>query len=218
MKTPDAIAGAVLDPVLAAPRHGRRRLVAIAGPPASGKSTISTILARLMTGAGYPAEVVPMDGFHLDNTVLSELGFLNRKGAPETFDSAGLLRLVPALANDRQVFYPTFDRDRDLAIGGAGSVGPECDTVLVEGNYLLFDAPVWRSLALSWDFSIRLDVKPAELERRLAHRWIDHGLSTEKASIRAQGNDMKNAALVARHSLPASLVIGPGGQCARSLK
>ncbi|QTN37414.1 AAA family ATPase [Cognatishimia activa] len=201
------MAEALLAPALAAPRKGRRRLVAIAGPPASGKSTISEALARAMCEAGCPTQVVPMDGFHLDNSVLSELGLLERKGAPETFDANGFLRMVAALTNEEQVYFPTFDRDRDIAIGGTGSVGPDCDTVLVEGNYLLFDAPAWRELKPHWDFSVWLNVGNEALKRRLVERWLEQGLSQEEAEVRAIGNDLYNADTIARRRLSSDVAV-----------
>lgn len=207
MNTPHNIAEALLAPALAAPRKGRRRLVAIAGPPASGKSTISEALARAMCEAGCPTQVVPMDGFHLDNSVLSELGLLERKGAPETFDANGFLRMVAALTNEEQVYFPTFDRDRDIAIGGTGSVGPDCDTVLVEGNYLLFDAPAWRELKPHWDFSVWLNVGNEALKRRLVERWLEQGLSQEEAEARAIGNDLYNADTIARRRLSSDVAV-----------
>ncbi|WP_245168722.1 AAA family ATPase [Cognatishimia activa] len=207
MNTPHNIAEALLAPALAAPRKGRRRLVAIAGPPASGKSTISEALARAMCEAGCPTQVVPMDGFHLDNSVLSELGLLERKGAPETFDANGFLRMVAALTNEEQVYFPTFDRDRDIAIGGTGSVGPDCDTVLVEGNYLLFDAPAWRELKPHWDFSVWLNVGNEALKRRLVERWLEQGLSQEEAEVRAIGNDLYNADTIARRRLSSDVAV-----------
>lgn len=207
MNTPHNIAEALLAPALAAPRKGRRRLVAIAGPPASGKSTISEALARAMCEAGCPTQVVPMDGFHLDNNVLSELGLLERKGAPETFDANGFLRMVAALTNEEQVYFPTFDRDRDIAIGGTGSVGPDCDTVLVEGNYLLFDAPTWRELKPHWDFSVWLNVGNEALKRRLVERWLEQGLSQEEAEARAIGNDLYNADTIARRRLSSDVAV-----------
>ncbi len=207
MNTPHNIAEALLAPALAAPRKGRRRLVAIAGPPASGKSTISEALARAMCEAGCPTQVVPMDGFHLDNSVLSELGLLERKGAPETFDANGFLRMVAALTNEEQVYFPTFDRDRDIAIGGTGSVGPDCDTVLVEGNYLLFDAPAWRELKPHWDFSVWLKLGNEALKRRLVERWLEQGLSQEEAEVRAIGNDLYNADTIARRRLSSDVAV-----------
>ena len=72
---------------------GRKRiLVAIAGAPAAGKSTMSEKLARLLPEGS--AVVVPMDGFHYDDIVLEARGLRPRKGAPETFDFAGFKVLL----------------------------------------------------------------------------------------------------------------------------
>lgn len=207
MSTAEDRAEALLGPVLAAPRAGRRRLVALAGPPASGKSTVAELLVARLNAAGCPAAVVPMDGFHLDNRILERRDLLARKGCPESFDHGGLLRLVRALSDSPQVFYPIFDRARDIAIAGAGEVAADCDTLVVEGNYLLYDAPGWRDLQPCWDVSIRLDVPEAVLHRRLVDRWLAHGLSPDAARARAEGNDLRNATLVAAAALPADVTL-----------
>ncbi|WP_298842521.1 nucleoside/nucleotide kinase family protein [uncultured Roseobacter sp.] len=207
MTPPGDIAARICPRVLEAPRQGRRRLVALAGQPASGKTTLAECLARALCEAGCVASVVPMDGFHLHNQILLDRDSLNRKGAPHTFDAAGFLSLVSRLHNEEEVFYPLFERDRDISVACAGRVGPECDTVVIEGNYLLFDAPVWRELAPHWDLSIRLDVPLATLEERLVQRWLDHGLSPEQAAERAAGNDLANARAVARHTLEADILL-----------
>lgn len=206
-KAVSEIIEALLAPVLSAPRTGRRRLVALVGPPASGKSTLSALLADRMNASGCPTQVVPMDGFHLDNTILSALGLLHRKGAPETFDAGGLVRLVRALPDDNELCFPTFDRGRDLAVAGSGMIPPDCDTVIIEGNYLLLDAPVWRELRRFWDISIRLEVPVPVLRQRLVDRWLAHGLTQEQAETRAVENDLRNAELISTASLPADIVV-----------
>lgn len=192
--------------VLARPCAGRR-LVALAGAPASGKSTMADGLAEALGRAGATVQVVPMDGFHLDNRLLKARGLLARKGAPETFDADGFVHLVGRLKGEREVVYPLFDRPRDIAIAGAGHVDATCDVVVVEGNYLLFDADPWRDLAPLWDTSIRITPPMDVLRARLIERWIKHGLSMQDAVARAQGNDLENAKLIAEKALPADITI-----------
>ena len=72
----------------------QRFIVAIAGPPGAGKSTLATDLAQKL---GSGARVVPMDGYHLDDAVLAARGLRHRKSAPETFDDQGFLHLLDRL-------------------------------------------------------------------------------------------------------------------------
>lgn len=207
MTEPETIAAGLCDTVVAAPRQGKRRLMALVGAPASGKSTLAEAFATALCARGCTAQVVPMDGFHLHNQILVERDILNRKGAPHTFDAAGMRHLASRLPDEEEVFYPTFDRARDISIACSGRVGPDCDTVILEGNYLLLDAPVWRDLAVLWDISIRLDVAFDVLRERLVTRWLDHGLSPDQALARAQQNDLVNAKLVIEKALPADITI-----------
>ncbi len=107
------------------------------------------------------------------------------------------------------MIHPIFDRALDLAIAGAGRVGAETRLVVVEGNYLLLDRDPWRELAGLWDLSVMLDVPMEELRRRLTARW--QGLGRSPAEVMAHlENDLGNAELVLRESLPADLVVRPG--------
>ena len=197
----------LVDAVQARPlQAGRaRRLVALAGAPGSGKSTLASRLVEALCAAGTQAAVVPMDGFHLDNRLLAERDLLPRKGAPETFDQRGFARLVAALASDRDVIYPIFDRSLDLAIAGAGAVDGACEVAVLEGNYLLFDSDGWRDLAPMWDLSVRVDVPRSVLRQRLVERWHIHGLAPAEAEARADGNDMVNADWILAAALPAQI-------------
>lgn len=186
---------------------GRRHLVAVAGAPASGKSLLSAALRDTLQRAGHRAEVVPMDGFHLDNTVLDARGLRARKGAPETFDAEGFIALIARLRGGAEVVYPVFDRGRDLSIAGAGVVPTGCDFVIVEGNYLLFDAAPWSALAGMWDFSIWLDTPEATLRARCIARWLAHGHTPAQARARAEGNDLANARRIMAAPLPADMTL-----------
>ncbi|MDA5558179.1 AAA family ATPase [Shimia sp. MMG029] len=197
---------ALVAAIAAAPRKGVRRVVAVAGAPASGKSTLAEEIAARLRAVGSVAQVVPMDGFHMDNQDLVDLGLLARKGAPNTFDAEGFVALAGQLSQGGVLAYPTFDRARDVTIPGGGAVSADCDTVVVEGNYLLFDAPVWRALPEIWDVSVFLSVPEEELRRRLVERWLTHGLSQEQAEQRAEENDLENAQLVQSKRLPSDIV------------
>lgn len=129
--------------------EGRRRfLVAIAGPPASGKSTLAT---RLAQDIGQGSKVVAMDGFHRDNDWLDAHGLRDRKGAPETFDVAAFTELLEILAASEGGDVPGFDRDRDCVVPAMDRVAASDRILLIEGNYLLLDRPGWRDLENFWD-------------------------------------------------------------------
>ncbi len=182
----------------------RRRLIAIAGAPASGKTTLAAELAEAL---GARAILVPMDGFHLDNRILDARGLRPRKGAPQTFDGAGFVHMIRRLASEDEVVIPVFDRARDVAIAGASVVGPETETAVVEGNYLLLDEEPWRALRPLWDLSVYLKVPEDTLRARLIQRWLDHGLNPQAAEARATSNDLPNALHIARHSSEADIVL-----------
>lgn len=181
---------------------GPRRLVAITGAPGCGKSTLASELARRLNAQRLKSIVVPMDGFHLDNAILEARGLTQRKGAPETFDAPGFIRLVKALKTGDEVFAPKFDRTRDLAIAGAVAVPSDAQVVIVEGNYLMFAEPPWSELSALWDVTARLDIPMPELRARLIHRWLSLNYSRAVATRRAEGNDIPNAQRVIDQALP----------------
>lgn len=188
--------------VLAADQE--RIIVAVAGPPGCGKSTLAKELCRQIS---LPCCVVPMDGFHFGNDTLSELGLLQKKGAPETFDLEGFLKLIKGLRYGNLDQFPTFDRDADCVIPAGGKIPVGTRILIVEGNYLLFNEPDWAELARFWDASIWVDVPQSILEERLIRRWTDQGMSTESALVRAHDNDMVNMRRVLDRALSATWVI-----------
>lgn len=183
-----------------------RIIVALAGPPGCGKSTLAAELVRQIN---LPCCIVPMDGFHFDNDTLSRRGLLAQKGAPETFDLPGFARLIATLLQDATDRFPTFDRDTDCVDPIGGNIPADTRILFVEGNYLLFDEPGWADLASHWNASVWINVPKSVLEERLIRRWIYQGMSNDAALERAQSNDMANMRRILDRALSATWVIKP---------
>ncbi len=178
-------------------KNSNRVIVAIAGPPGSGKSTFVEKLKNKLDDA----VVVPMDGFHLDNVILEERNLMPRKGSPQSFDATGYVNLIGRLKDNHEtVLAPVFDRDKDLSRAGAIEISESAKIVLTEGNYLLLNQAPWNQLDDFFDLKVFLDVPSGILRERLIKRWLDQGLSSEDAVIRAESNDLINASFVSDRS------------------
>jgi len=183
-----------------------RCLVAIAGPPGAGKSTISSALVELLPEGS--AIVVPMDGFHYDDAVLNERGLRSRKGAPETFDFAGFEHLLKRIrTGESEIAIPVFDRNMELSRAAAAIISTDKRFIIVEGNYLLLSETPWARLSELFDFSVFLDVPRDELERRLIQRWRDHGRTEEEGRAWVDSNDLPNVDRVLQNRRAADLTI-----------
>lgn len=186
----------------------RRFMVAIAGAPASGKSTTAARLRDELVAMGETAVVVPMDGFHLDDVILNARGHRPRKGAPFTFDVAGFETLLTRIrAGEPEIFIPVFDRSLELSRNAADIVAESSRFILIEGNYLLLDEAPWNRLRRLFDYAIYLNVPLQELERRLIQRWLDHGFDMAYATNWIASNDLPNIKHVIAKSSGAGLVI-----------
>jgi pantothenate kinase len=169
-----------------------RYLFGIAGSPGSGKSTLAAQLA-----SDLDAVVVPMDGFHLPNDALDELGLRDVKGAPPTFAAMAFVDAVRRLAAaDTDVDLPDFDRAVDQPRPGRITVRPSDRIVIVEGNYLLLDSSPWVALRGLFDAVAHLDVDPVQRVHRLVRRHVRFGKTPDEASAFVQSSDEPNAARV----------------------
>lgn len=191
--------------------NGRRTVIAIAGPPASGKSTLAESVVECLNRTGHEglrASLLPMDGFHFDNDHLRDLGLLARKGAVETFDAVGFSAAITALAgNQSGLLLPRFDRDRDRVVPDEIAIDLKTRIIVTEGNYLLLNREPWSSLRPLYDATVFVKAPLSILEMRLIERWSEQNLTAQAAQSKIRDNDLPNAALVMRESAAADLTI-----------
>lgn len=190
--------------------RGKRTVVALAGPPASGKSTLADhLVAALNAKDPGRAAVVPMDGFHLDNAVLQARGRLAHKGAADTFDVGGFAALLDRLRANQEpdIAVPVFDRALEISRAAARMIPSSVDIVVTEGNYLLVSEPPWLDLRARFDLTALVRVGEAELRRRLQARWANYGVPDDEAQRKIDENDLPNGIFVLQNSMAADLVI-----------
>lgn len=187
-----------------------RLVVALAGAPGAGKSTLAERLVDLIAAdAPGLAAILPMDGYHFDNMLLDKLGRRARKGAPDTFDVDGFRHMLQRLRSDDEdeVAVPVFDRDIEIARAGARLIPRQARVIVAEGNYLLLrDAP-WSGLWPLFDVAIRIDVSEEALRERLEARWRGYGMSPADIRGKLEENDLPNGRLVSARSRPADFVV-----------
>lgn len=184
-----------------------RRIIGIAGSPGAGKSTIAeALVARLDS-----AVVLPMDGYHLPQARLVELGRRDRMGAPDTFDVDGFLATLSALRavdnSGNPVLAPGFDRGIEEPVPDAIRILQELSTVVVEGNYLLLESGGWGRVAPMLDATVFVQVDRGIRLDRLIERHERFGKSPADARAWALGPDERNAQLIEATATRADRVV-----------
>jgi pantothenate kinase len=202
--------------------HGSqsRTLIALAGPPGSGKTTIAAeVVRRLNSQSSSPyAVVLPMDGFHLSRSTLSQMPnseeAFERRGAAWTFDAEGVVSLVDKLdstRNDREITIsaPAFDHAEKDPVEDAILIKPDVSLIILEGNWILYDQKPWKRISQIVDDTWFVDVDPELAVDRVAKRHIISGIEDtwEKAESRARGNDLANGEEVRRNLVEPGITI-----------
>ena len=175
----------------------RRKLLGLLGPPGGRKSTLARALLEAFAGR---AVIVPMDGFHLANSELARLDRAGRKGAPDTFDSAGyvaLLRRLRLQPVGEVIYAPEYRREIEEGVAGAIAVEPQIPLVITEGNYLLLEQEHWAQVREQLDEVWFVNTDETLRRDRLVQRHIRFGRSPQAAHDWVEQTDEPNAKLIA---------------------
>ncbi|HEX6160303.1 MAG TPA: type I pantothenate kinase [Thermoanaerobaculia bacterium] len=150
-------------------------VIAIAGSVSVGKSTTSRVLRTLLSR--WPAhprvDLITTDGFLYPNRILEERGLMQRKGFPESYDRARLLRLLSDLKTGiRPLHVPVYSHLQYDILPDEHQTLDNPDIVILEGLNVLqggTGAAVFVSDYI--DFSIYVDAREEDLETWFFHRF-----------------------------------------------
>ena len=187
-----------------------RSLIGIVGKPGAGKSTVVEEIEKRYK----PNEVsiIPMDGFHLSNEELIELGRRDRKGAPDTFDVEGFISLIKKVKHESQVDhkFPIFHREIEASVSDEGAVPKESKVVVIEGNYLFSEDHNWSGVFPLLDHTWFIEIDDEVRIERLIARHIRYGKTPEEAENWSRGSDETNARFIELTAHRASNIIKLG--------
>jgi len=196
----------------------RREIIAIAGPPGSGKSAFAAALAAVVNAlAGRElAALVGLDGWHYPNTYLdahliekdgSRIPLRKIKGAPETYDHAAIGHFLEGVQSTARLTYPVYSRETHDPIPADGLIESGQRVVILEGNYWLLDEPPWRHFRKHCDLSVFLKAAPETLLDGLRERHLRGGKTPEWVEAHLQSVDLPNIQYVLAHSTQADVII-----------
>ncbi len=178
----------VTDTFLGRPSLSPPFVVAIAGSVAAGKSTIARVLRALL--ARWPDHpsvgLVTTDGFLYPNAVLEARGLMRRKGFPESYDVARLVRFLADVKSGRpEVEAPVYSHLTYDVVPGEHVMVRRPDILILEGINVL-QAPAATGaredgdgvprprvvVSDFFDFSIYVDADEPSLRRWYVERFL----------------------------------------------
>ncbi|MDN3702560.1 nucleoside/nucleotide kinase family protein [Vibrio artabrorum] len=196
-------------------QKNERTIIFLCAPPGSGKSTLAAFWEYLSQQEDElePLQVLPFDGFHYPNEILDS-NYIERygeqiklrtiKGSYETFNLTSLIDKLKQL-KVKDPKWPYYDRNLHDPVDDAMTVDKEI--VVIEGNWLLLNEPVWNGLHELADFTIFIDTDAQFLEERLVNRKVRGGSTLEEAVEFYRHSDSRNVDKVLDHSIPADLTL-----------
>lgn len=157
-------------------------VIGVAGSVAVGKSTTARVLKALLSR--WPntpkVELVTTDGFLLPNAELERRGLMQRKGFPESYDGAAILRFLSEVkAGKPSVSAPVYSHLVYDVVPGEHVTVERPDILILEGLNVLQpnhrmpkDGKVIPFVSDYFDFSVYLDAHEDDLHRWYVNRFM----------------------------------------------
>lgn len=164
-------------------------VIGIAGSVAVGKSTTARVLKELL--ARWPSspkvDLVTTDGFLYPNSTLIRHNALNRKGFPESYDTAAILRFLSAIKAGRQdVQAPCYSHITYDVLPDQHVTIDRPDILIFEGINVLqsrdlpADGKIVPMVSDFFDFSIYIDADEDHI-----HKWyVDRFMKLRETAFR----------------------------------
>jgi type I pantothenate kinase len=156
-------------------------VIGLAGSVAAGKSTTARVLTALLSRWPNTPKVklITTDGFLLPNAELTARGLMERKGFPESYDSARLLQFLSQVkAGHPIVKAPVYSHLVYDVVPGEASAVERPDILIVEGLNVLQPARLPKDgsaipfVSDFFDVSIYLDADEDDLRRWYINRFL----------------------------------------------
>jgi pantothenate kinase len=181
-------------------RNSSNYILAIAGPPGSGKSSLAALFLQMLKKENIPAYILPLDGFHLKNEELQRKPFYqhpsitlyDRKGAKESYNFNQFFRLMEKLKAGDSFYWPSYSRKTHDPVERGIYIKKQRALYIVEGNYLLLTSEPWNSLPAYFHSSIYIHPKKRHLKRRIINRKCRGGYSLLEAKLHYKNTDSRN--------------------------
>ncbi|KAH0838852.1 P-loop containing nucleoside triphosphate hydrolase protein [Lanmaoa asiatica] len=207
-----------------------RLLIAIAGVPASGKTSFAARLVQrinaLLKTHPSPSQseseaiLIGVDGWHLTRAQLDAMDdpkrAHDRRGIHWTFDAPAYVDFVARLRHsfptdhsDPDIYAPSFDHALKDPTPDAVVIKPSHRIVVIEGLYTMLDIDPWRRAAAQMDERWWVHIDPARAKTRLVKRHVQTGIAKDmdEAVWRAENNDEDNGRFISRNLFAVTYTI-----------
>jgi pantothenate kinase len=195
-----------------------RLMVAVAGPPGSGKTAFATILVGVVNAEADDevGVLVGLDGWHYPNAYLAnhfiergeeQIALRRIKGAPETFDAAAAYDCLSKIRQGGQVSFPIYSRRLHEPIPGGGTISALHKIVVVEGNYLLLGEEPWKRFRQLFDVRVFISASFETLMDSLRERHLRGGKKPAAIERHILEVDLPNAERVGPSAAHAQVLV-----------